>query len=411
MVMKAAIEQAKLILDEEQKRPTLEYRYVSNAWPVELVYERGNLSGQGYTAGAAGMVALYRERDKRPRLVRENPADYAFESTNYGLLMTIFGQIPAGNSRLMFIRALLNFTIEKVDPRLSKYQARFPAWESYASALPLVAEFAIRNGHLDLVIESLNKAKLPNPSIAGMFRQLEETVAVNFDVFTDGELGVMPAALSQIREIADRQTWTSRGARGGPMTSNPHYQQGFSSVGREIVESIDGFLKQCEQARYFYLKGALQQTRNPEVEGDKKAVQDYLATLGFNELMVKALNAAEQDMRSTATAFELKNALGHLRSFLEELHVQACTKIVQPGETAPDKWGAATLFLRNKNVITLKEEQFITTLYTLVSDEAIHPLIAEREYARLFRNIVIEYGLLFLTTLQKKNLNVMHANP
>lgn len=284
------------------------------------------------------------------------------ESTNYGLLMTIFGQIPAGNSRIMFIRALLNLTVEKAVHKLSKYEARFPAWENYASALPLVAEFAIRNGHLYLVIESLNKARLPNPSIAGMFRQLEETVAVDFDVFAEGELEVMPAALSQIREIADRQTWTSRGARGDPVTTNnPHYRQRFSLVGKEVVESIDGLSKHCEHARYFYLKRALQQTRSPEVEGDKKAVQDYLATLGFNELMVKALNAAEQDMRSTATAFELKNALGHLRSFPEELHIQiqGCTKIVPPGETAPDKWGAATLFLRNKNVVTLKEEQFI----------------------------------------------------
>lgn len=52
-------------------------------------------------------------------------------------------------------------------------------------------------------------------------------------------------------------------------------------------------------------------------------------------------------------------------------------------------------------------EAFITTLYTLVSDEAIHPLIADREYARLFRNMVIEYGLLFLTTLQRKNIKLL----
>jgi hypothetical protein len=45
-------------------------------------------------------------------------------------------------------------------------------------------------------------------------------------------------------------------------------------------------------------------------------------------------------------------------------------------------------------------------LYTLVSDEAIHPLIAEREYARLFRNMVIEYDLLLLTTLERKGISL-----
>jgi hypothetical protein len=156
---------------------------------------------------------------------------------------------------------------------------------------------------------------------------------------------------------------------------------------------------------------ASSKSRNLEVEDDKKAVEDYLTKLGFNNLMVQSLNAAEQDFKTTATAFELKNCLGHLRSFLEQLHLQACAQLVKPGESAPDKWGSATLFLRNHQVITLKEEEFITKLYTLVSDEAIHPLIAGREYARLFRNIVIEYGLLFLTTLQKKNISNKLPNP
>jgi hypothetical protein len=408
MDMKAMVERAMLIIEEEQKRPTVEYQYVSAAWPAEMWYQQSQLQSQGYVPSVAGTMALHQGRDqKRPRPVRENPSEYVFESTNYGLLMTIFGQIPAGNPRLMFVRALLSVTVERAVPQLQKFQASYPAWSGYASALPLVAEFCIRNGHLDLLIEGLNKTKLPTPSIAGMFRELEEMIAVNFDVFSDAELEALPNLLSQIREVGDRQTWSSRGpVRGGPMVNNPHYRQGFSSVGREIVESIDGFLQQCAQARYFYLKGALQQTRNTEIESDKKSVEDYLKTLGFDDLMVKSLGAAEQDMRSTATPFELKNALGHLRSFLEQLHLQACLLIVQPGEVAPTTWGAATTLLRQKNLITVKEEQFITTLYTVVSDEAIHPLIAEREYARLFRNIVIEYGLLFLTTLQKKNVKV-----
>jgi hypothetical protein len=71
--------------------------------------------------------------------------------------------------------------------------------------------------------------------------------------------------------------------------------------------------------------------------------------------------------------------------------------------------GGATLYLRQRNVISQKEEVFVTSLYTLVSDEAIHPLIAEREYARLFRNVVIEYCLLFLTTLEKKGLSLKPA--
>jgi len=413
MDMKAAIEQAMLILQEEQKRPTIKYQYVSAAWPVEMQFQEYQLKSQGYGASAAGTMALAQVRDKqRPRRVRENPNDYAFESTNYGLLMAIFGQIPAGNPRLMFIRALLTYTVERAVPHLQPHQAPYPSWNSHASALPLVGEFCIRNGHVDLLIEGLNKAKLPNPSIAGMFRELEEMIAVNFDVFSDAELLAMPAALKDVRAMAYQQTWETKRDRGGTkQLRNSHFRQGFSAVGREIVDSIDGFLQECEQARYFYLKGGLQQTRSPEVEGDKKAVVDYLTTLGFDDLMVKSLNAAEQDMQITATPFELKNALGHLRSFLEQLHIQGAGKVLQSGETLPGNWGRATKLLRDKGIISQKEEEFITSLYTIVSDEAIHPLIAAREYARLFRNIVIEYGLLFLTSLQKKSVKITAATP
>ncbi len=47
---------------------------------------------------------------------------------------------------------------------------------------------------------------------------------------------------------------------------------------------------------------------------------------------------------------------------------------------------------------------FVTSLYTLMSDEGVHPLIAEREYVRIRRNMTYEYGLMFLTVLDKKNL-------
>ena len=137
----------------------------------------------------------------------------------------------------------------------------------------------------------------------------------------------------------------------------------------------------------------------------------FLDGLGFDPLLTASLAKAETLYSAASDAFDLKSCLGHLRSFLEELHVQSCPPFAQPTDVLPAKWGPATLFLRQHGVITPKEETFITTLYTLVSDEAIHPLIAEREYARLFRNIVIEYGLLFLTILQKQGVTISHPKP
>jgi hypothetical protein len=107
-----------------------------------------------------------------------------------------------------------------------------------------------------------------------------------------------------------------------------------------------------------------------------------------------------------STPFELKSSMGHLRSFLEKLQLQACAVAYKKyGGTPPSSWGNASLYLRTNNILTLKEEEIATALYTLISDAAVHPLIAEREYARLIRNISIEYGVLLLRKLDKLGLN------
>ena len=120
--------------------------------------------------------------------------------------------------------------------------------------------------------------------------------------------------------------------------------------------------------------------------------------------MRQSLNVAEQNYRGESDGFELKTCLGHLRSFLEQLHIQACIPIaVSISDPAPpEKWGKATAYLRTNGILSQMEEAFVTSLYTLVSDEAIHPSVAQREYARIRRNMIIEYGLLFLPAFVSK---------
>jgi hypothetical protein len=58
-------------------------------------------------------------------------------------------------------------------------------------------------------------------------------------------------------------------------------------------------------------------------------------------------------------------------------------------------------YLRVNDFLSKQEEQFVAGLYVVISDEGIHPLIAKKEYARLARNVVIEYALLFLRKLEQ----------
>jgi len=124
--------------------------------------------------------------------------------------------------------------------------------------------------------------------------------------------------------------------------------------------------------------------------------------------MIKTLNAAENDYRSTTNPFELKSCLGHIRSFLEHLHREAAKGIAaSAGDTVVDRWGDATTYLRLQGCFTKEHEHFSASLYTLISDASVHTLGADREYARLLRNVVIEYGVMFLTVLAKRGVKVI----
>jgi hypothetical protein len=239
-----------------------------------------------------------------------------------------------------------------------------------------------------------------------MMRQLEETIALNWDWFSNDQLGKVGKWLAQLREMADRQTHSARG-RPGAMVKNPYYVMGREDEANQIVESIDGITKECEQARFFYLKGALQQTVNLEVESDKARVESFLAKLGFSPDMIESLNAAENDYRSITNPFQLKSCLGHIRSFLEHLHREAAKSIATAvGTTVVDRWGDAILFLGKQGYFTKQHENFVASFNTLLSDESIHPLTADREYARLLRNVTIEYGVMFLTMLDKRGVKI-----
>jgi hypothetical protein len=173
-------------------------------------------------------------------------------------------------------------------------------------------------------------------------------------------------------------------------------------------DHIQHITAQSRQALFFYLKGALQESPNLEIEDDRRKVIGFIESLGFNPTLTQSLNEAEKNYRANATGFELKDCMSHLRSFVEQLHIDACEPVADSiGEPKPPKkWGKAIAFLRTNGILSVQEEMFITSLYTLISDEGIHPLIAEREYVRIRRNMVVEYGLMFLTVLDKKGLKV-----
>jgi hypothetical protein len=393
------IGKAAQILDEERIRPTVSYEVA------------GLSSGDIGTMLTAFRVSqdLLTERQQRPRSVHEAPNTFRFRSTNFELLLALFYQ-TAVTDRAALIASLLTRISDPASVSRARTARPLPSWNNFVSELPLVAEFCIRMGYKAELLRAIGESKLTQGLVV-LLLQLEDTIALNFNLFTDDELAQLATTLSHLRAIAHRkgrQFTRPRGTfTGASKERNPDYDSLVAPIALEIVTPSDGIIEECRQARYWYLKGALQQNANLEINQDKTKVEDYLKRLGFSGPLSQALNVAEQDFRASATPFELKNCLAHLRSFLEELHEQACSPVAaKAGTTAPKKWGKTTEMLRNTEVLSVQEERFAASLYTLISDEGVHPLIAEQEYARLLRNMVIEYGLMFLAKLEKAGIDL-----
>jgi hypothetical protein len=111
----------------------------------------------------------------------------------------------------------------------------------------------------------------------------------------------------------------------------------------------DGYNFDCDQSAQIRLAGCVQSLSKGAplhilaVTLYHLSTWSYLKSLGFSGVLQEALNAAERDFRDSATPFELKSSLAHLRSFLEGLHEQACSLLAaKMGAVAPKKWGKTT---------------------------------------------------------------------
>ena len=222
------------------------------------------------------------------------------------------------------------------------------------------------------------KATLMSNSLAIFLIQIEDTLALNFNLFTDEQLQGLPHYFVGLLQRSESQM---------------RYSTASGATARRIAQSIEGIRQECEQARYFYLTGVLRELPNLEIDQDKKKIENYLTALGFDPLMQKALDEAESDYRSDASGFELKNTLTHLRTFFEQLHFRVGHLLSgQVGRRPDTKFGQVLTTLRVLNFFTEKEEKFAGALYGLLSDEGVHALTAKREYARLMRTWSLSMG-------------------
>ncbi len=387
MELFALIGKVDQILDEERSSPTVEYsRRLVGAKPNDLMgHFADNLNR------TAGVFELRDIRSKRPQQVQIDPDKWQFKSVNYSLLCALISRAPEEARPAISSYVLSRLTR---DPGCGRSKVPVhPSWNGFVSEYPLIAEFCVRNGLGRDFFRVLSELE-PSPGHAVLLRHLEDMVALNFTVLTDQDYLVLDNAITNFGRTAGSRYQVEKhaGTTGGEKVQ----------LYREILESGNGIREECRKARYFYLKGFLLEGFNLEVNQDKVTVESYLKAQGFSDGLIECLNRADQLYQDASDGFDFKSSMAHLRSFMEELHSEGLVKlrIAVPGPKSR-KWGKGLDCLREKGVLLKPEEEYAAALFTLLSDTGVHPIFAEKEYARLARNVVIEYALLFLRKLDK----------
>ena len=381
MKLRDAVGKVDQVLDEERAAPTVRYEMAA---PAPVV-----------NAAAAYFHPLNRTR--HPRAVQERPEEFLFKSANFDLLCALLDQVSEEDRPALFAASLSRISSRGAYRLTSGEALKAGQWQQCASELPLVAEFLVRRGEKGPFIGALGRAAL-SPGLTLLLVQLEEMIALRFTLFTEEEYAQLRTTMATIKKAISELDRQPRPR--STIESNTIYH-----VCRELPALCDSVSEVCRKAAFLYLKGSLLPGMNLEINQDKDTVRTFLEKLGFTQLLIRSLDEAENLYRTAATPFDLKSSLGHLRSFLEQLHIQACAAAHNRfGGPLPSKWGEALRYLLDNAVLTKQEELFASQLYTLVSDAGVHALIAETEYARLMRNMGIEYGLLLLTKLDKLGL-------
>ncbi|HEV2500405.1 MAG TPA: hypothetical protein VGY31_12575 [Terriglobia bacterium] len=378
------------ILDDERSSPTVKYSLRIKDLAV------GGITAMALAAKVLNEPQLLQWiRSKRPREVKEDPENWMFESVNYSLLCALLSQLRE-DSRKDFTGYVLSRLSRP--PGCVKSKSRIePSWNSLVSEFPLIAEFCIRNGAKENFFRVLGEADL-FLGHAVLLRHLEDMIALNFTALTDQDYEAFIMTITTVGHTAriKYKAHKDSSAKGAETAESLNFWG-------EIIAASDGIKEECRKARYFYLKGALLEGLNLEVNQDKTAVEGYLKGQGFSDRLIECLNHAEAIYHSAATGFEFKTCMGHLRSFMEQLHSEGLAKLrVGAPHSTNHKWGKGLILLREAGVLSKAEEGYASALYILVSDEGVHPVIAEKEYARLARNVVIEYALLFLRVLERQ---------
>jgi hypothetical protein len=144
-----------------------------------------------------------------------------------------------------------------------------------------------------------------------------------------------------------------------------------------------------------------------------KEVGDQMGVAGLRSDVLGAMKEAAEYLRSDGP-FNPKKSADLMRTSIDETHREIVAKlVVATGTPCPDakKDGARRAYLRKVGFISQPEEKFLSAIYTLLSEEASHRLIAPRETMLVMEQTVQGYLSLLIRRFSSFSSTLSGANP
>jgi hypothetical protein len=146
---------------------------------------------------------------------------------------------------------------------------------------------------------------------------------------------------------------------------------------------------------------------NPrELNQDLTRVKERISAYNFSPGLNDALEKVDEEF-GKGDGFDQSAMIKHLRTFFEKLHAEVATKFHEAMPAMKDGTKLTECqnvidFLQRKDVISAKTQRLGRALYAILSEKGVHALESTREYVRLCRNMVVEYGLIVFYEFERR---------
>ena len=177
-----------------------------------------------------------------------------------------------------------------------------------------------------------------------------------------------------------------------------------------VIDAASNLEQTIEHIEFSRFAETLKRSQQPTQAGASE-LRNLLAAIGLSNEIASAMGKAEAYLER-AGRFDAKQAADLIRTCMDETHrgvVGELQKMTGQECADPDKDGTRRSYMRQVKFINDAEEQFFSSIYTLLSREGTHTLLAPKETVLVMHRTVKDYLLLLLRRLDAKRASLPGA--